>query len=65
MSLFETDAFSAMSDSEDDKKRDEILKRMVQTPPQPKGGVQKPLTKSAPKKKPDGPPAKNDRPEAQ
>jgi len=52
-----------MIDDPDNKKFNETLKRMLNTPPKPhKQGVKDSLTEST-QKKPDGRPAKKDRPE--
>ncbi|MBO9424395.1 hypothetical protein J7444_06670 [Labrenzia sp. R4_1] len=53
-----------MSDTDkkpDQEKGDEILKRMLKTPPDPK--VNDSLTSSSPEKKPGGTPVKKHRPE--
>jgi hypothetical protein len=49
-----------MAKSPNDKKRDEVLKRMLQTPHMPHVPSKKSLTESR-KKKGDGPPAKKNR----
>ena len=51
---------SDRSDVDNDVRRDEILKRMLKTPPKPHGG--KKLVTESGQKKPDGTPAKKRRP---
>ncbi|MBZ9919272.1 hypothetical protein LB517_19015 [Mesorhizobium sp. BR1-1-12] len=51
---------------EDQEKGDEVLRRLLKTPPDHKVGkkpVNRPLTKAGAKRKPGGHPAKNNRPE--
>lgn len=52
-----------MTDQSEDQKFNETLKRMLKTPPKPH--IKDSETESSQKSKPDGHPAKNNRPEAQ
>jgi len=53
-------------DSESERNGDEVLRRLLKTPPEHRAGnkpVNRPLTKGRTKQKPGGNPAKNNRPE--